>query len=164
MTDEDYMRLALEQARLTLAEREFPVGAIVVVNGEAVGVGRKSASDFHLEHAEIAAMREVFRGKQYSRTEQDIVLYTTLEPCIMCYGTALHCPIRKIVFGLDDPYGGATNHDRSALPVRHQESVPHIVGGVLQEESRALLREFLHTTDDAYWKKWDNPLIKRIME
>jgi len=163
MSDEAFMRLALEQAKLTLAENEFPVGAVVVAEGKVIGRGRKSSSDFHLGHAETAAIQQALQGKRYTRKD-DLVLYTTLEPCTMCYGTMLHCPIRKVVFGLDDPWGGATQHDALALPARHREKVLEVVGGVLKEESRRLLREFLSITNDPYWKNWNNPLIKRIME
>ncbi len=163
MTDEDFMREALEQASLTLSENEFPVGAVIVLNGTIIGRGRKSSSDFHMGHAEIHALHDALYGKQYKR-EDNLAIYTTVEPCIMCYGAILNCPIQKVVYAFEDAWGGATNIDAEALPIRHHLKNPEIVRGVLRKESKELLKKFLAITNEKWWQNKENILIKSILE
>lgn len=165
MTDEDFMREALHEAELTLNENEFPVGAIVVKGDEIIGRGRKNKHDFHLGHAEVMALRNVLEGKRYKR-EDELVIYTTVEPCAMCYGTILNVPIRKIVYAFEDPFGGGAHTPEHVLPVRHRGTkYPQVVSGVLREESKKLLKQFISTTQDPFWNSHpDNPLIKKILE
>ena len=163
MSDEEYMRIALEEAQQARKENDFPVGAVVVAaNGEIIGKGRKTSSNFHLGHAEIAALEQALSNTHFSRQDK-LTLYTTLEPCVMCFGTILHCPITKVVYAVEDPYGGATNMKDSSFPVRHQDKMPKIKGNILREESLRLLKNFVETTDQKYWKNEQNPLIKMIL-
>jgi tRNA(adenine34) deaminase len=163
MNDEELMREALAEAQKTLSENEFPVGAIVVHNGTIIGRGRKIGSDYHLGHAEINALRDALGGKRYHRTDK-LSLYTTVEPCMMCFGTILTCPIDKVVYAFEDPYGGGAHVEEAALPVRHHgHKFPKIMGGILRQESKRLLKQFLTTTDQTFWKHYENPLIKLIM-
>ena len=157
------MRLALEQARQTLVESEYPVGAIVVFQGEVIGQGRKMSTDFHMGHAEMQALSNALYGKRYRR-EDELTIYTTLEPCVMCFGTILNCPVTKVVYAMEDVYGGATNIPASSLPVRHLTKKPEIVSGVLREESRTLLKNFLNVTQDPFWLNPDNPLVQEILK
>ncbi len=162
MTDEDFMRVALEQAELTLAESELPVGSVVVMDGKIIGKGRKLSSNFHLGHAEMHALQEALQGKKFFRKDNHLTLYTTLEPCVMCYGTILHCPISRVVYAFEDVYGGATNIHKPSLPTRHHSKNTEIVGGILREESKKLLKKFIETTNDPIWLNSENPLIQSI--
>lgn len=155
------MQIALAEAKYSLEDSIQPVGAVVVSNGEIVARGRKTRSNFHMGHAEMIALHNVTKDKKYSR-EDGLVLYTTIEPCIMCYGAILHCPITKVLYALEDPWGGATTIDTASLPRRHNLKIPEIVGGVLRDESKELMRQFLKVTNNEFWKREDNVFIQLI--
>jgi len=161
MTDSDFMHVALTEAKSSLDEGIQPVGAVIVSNGKIVAKGRKSTSSFHMGHAELVALFELTRDKIYSR-EDGLVLYTTIEPCIMCYGAILHCPIVKVVYALEDPWGGATKINATSLPIRHNAKNPEIVSEVLRAESKELMRQFLKVTNSPFWKREDNVFIRLI--
>jgi tRNA(adenine34) deaminase len=161
MNDEDFMRIALREAAITLKEGGQPVGAVITSNGAIIAQAHKDMSSFHMGHAEMVALSIATKGTAYTRKD-NLVLYTTLEPCIMCFGAILHCPITKVVYAFEDPWGGATTINAASLPVRHALKNPEIVGGVLREESKELMREFLDVTDSPFWQKEDNVFVKLI--
>lgn len=166
MDHEYYMTEALKEAQLALKNGMFPVGAIVVVDGEIQGRGHRDYSThFHLDHAEIIALRNALENKNYKRKENNITIYTTLEPCVMCFGTILHTPTCRIVYAAKDPYGGAvsTIHEDS-LPIRHQKKYPEIIGGILEQQSKAVLKQFIETTDEAFWKDQTNRLVQYLFK
>jgi tRNA(adenine34) deaminase len=131
MTQEDFMRRALELARRAQEEGEVPVGSVVVVGDEIVGQGWNrpiSASD-PTAHAEIQAMRAAARKlKNYRLT--GATLYVTLEPCDMCLGAMFHARISRVIFGATDP-------KKQVL-----KSQVALEGGVLAQECGALLSSF----------------------
>ena len=131
MTDEDYMRRALELARRAEEEGEVPIGAVVVSGGRIIGEGWNrpiSASD-PTAHAELEAMRAASRAaKNYRLT--GATLYVTLEPCDMCVGAMFHARIARAVYGATDP---------KKLVLKNQV-VLH--GGVLAPECGAVLSSF----------------------
>ena len=131
MTDEDFMRRALERARQAQAQDEVPVGAVVVLDGKIVGEGWNrpiSASD-PTAHAEIEALRAAARSLKNDR-RPGAILYVTLEPCDMCLGAMFHARIGRAVFGATDP-------KKKVL-----KSQTRVEGGVLAEECGALLSGF----------------------
>lgn len=104
------MREALKLAARAEVEGEVPVGAVVVRAGEVVGrgwngpVGRNDPT----AHAEMAAIREAAaRLGNYRLDGCD--LYVTLEPCVMCAGGLVHARVSKVVYGCEDPKGGAVD-------------------------------------------------------
>ena len=131
MTDEDYMRRALELARQAQSEGEVPIGAVLVHEGNIIGEGWNrpiSASD-PTAHAEIQAMRSASLSlKNYRLT--GTTLYVTLEPCDMCVGAMFHARIARAVFGAKDP---------KKLVLKNQVA---LTGGVLAAECGALLSRF----------------------
>ncbi len=142
-SDEVWMAQALEQAHLAAREGEVPVGAVVVKNGEIIGRGfnRPIGSHDPSAHAEIQALRDASRCLgNYRLTDCD--LYVTLEPCAMCSGAIFHARIRHVVYGAPDPKtgvaGSVTNLYESPQLNHHAD----IRGGVLAEESAALLQSF----------------------
>lgn len=143
MNDADYMGLALREARTAAAEGEVPVGAVVVHQGRVVGLGRNAPIAFHdpTAHAEIVALRAAAQALGNYRLE-DCELYVTLEPCAMCCGAMLHARLKRVVFGAADPKTGAAG---SVLNLFAEERLNHrteVQGGVLADESSALLRDF----------------------
>jgi tRNA(adenine34) deaminase len=131
MTDEIFMRRALDLARRAEAEGEVPVGAVVVLEGKIVGEGwnRPVAASDPTAHAEIQALRSASLAlKNYRLTGAS--LYVTLEPCDMCVGAMFHARIARAVFGAMDP---------KKLILK---SNVQLAGGVLAQECGALLSKF----------------------
>ena len=131
MTDEQFMRRALQLARRAEEEGEVPIGAVVVVNGEVVGEGwnRPIAAVDPTAHAEIQALRAAAKKLgNYRLTGAD--LYVTLEPCDMCVGAMFHARLARVVFGTRDP---------KKLVLKNQVATE---GGVLAEECGAILSRF----------------------
>ncbi len=137
------MEAALAEARCAGAAGEVPIGAIVALDGEIVGRGfnQPIASTDPTAHAEIVAIRAAAsRVGNYRLT--GAVLCVTIEPCLMCVGALVHARIGTLVYGAAEPRTGAV-----ASTVRGGELAGHnhrfeIVGGVREEECRALMQEF----------------------
>ena len=116
MSDENYMRIALELAREAETAGEVPVGAVIVTDGEVIGRGRNSPIERSdpTAHAEILALREAGAAAGNYRLE-GAILYTTLEPCVMCAGALVAARIAKVVFGARDlRFGGVRSKFRLA--------------------------------------------------
>jgi tRNA(Arg) A34 adenosine deaminase TadA len=143
--DLSYMRIALDAAQAAADAGETPVGAVVVdpATGEVVAVGANQPIGAHdpTAHAEIVALRAAAQALGNYRLT-DLTLVVTLEPCAMCAGAISHARIGRVVFGAEDPKGGAVVHGPRFFdqPTCHWR--PAIEGGVLAEESAALLRGF----------------------
>jgi len=142
-SDEDYMRAALELAAEAASSCEVPVGAVVVCEGRIIGRGCNAPIGLHdpTAHAEVRALREAGAALGNYRLP-GCTLYVTLEPCVMCAGAIQHARLPRVVFGAPDPKTGACGSvvDLFAEPrLNHHATV---TGGVMQEESVALLRAF----------------------
>ena len=142
MTDEYFMRLALEEAKLSADELEVPVGAVIVRNGEVVSTGRnrRETNKSALAHAEIEAIDracEKLGGWRLWECE----MYVTLEPCPMCTGAIINSRIKRLVYGADDLKAGSCGSviNLFDLPYNHR---PEVVRGVLKDECSSLLSEF----------------------
>lgn len=139
------MRMALGLAQAAADAGETPVGALIVDEsaGEVVaqGANRPIASHDPTAHAEIAALRAAGETMGNYRLT-GLTLYVTLEPCAMCAGAVSHARIGRVVFGADDPKGGGVIHGARVFdqPTCHWR--PVVEGGLLAEESAALLRAF----------------------
>jgi len=143
VTDEKYMRMALDLAREAEAAGEVPVGAVVVLAGEIAGRGRNSPIERSdpTAHAEILALREACAAAGNYRLE-GAILYTTLEPCVMCAGAMVTARIATVVFGARDlRFGGV----RSKFRLADAEVLNHrleIEEGVLGAECAELMLRF----------------------
>ncbi len=138
----DFMQRAIELARISAAEGEVPVGAVVVKNGVIVGEGRnrRELGKNALFHAEIQAIDEACGALGGWRLwECDI--YVTLEPCPMCAGAIINSRIKRVFFGARDPKAGSFGSvaDFNALAYNHK---PEVNGGICGEECAALLTDF----------------------
>ena len=137
------MRRALALAQEAARDGEVPVGAVVVVNGEVVGEGHNrpiSTSD-PTAHAEIVALRDAAaRLKNYRLSGATLVV--TVEPCLMCVGAMVHARIGTVVYGTPEPRTGALG---SATAAHETPGLNHrlaVVGGVLEDDCRALMQDF----------------------
>ena len=108
MTDEDWMREALAEAREAESRGEVPVGAVLVRKGECMARGgnRTIEECDPTAHAEIVALRAAAREARNHRLE-GMTLYVTVEPCAMCAGAIVQARVDRVVYGADDPKGGA---------------------------------------------------------
>ena len=143
MDDAGWMREALAEARRAGADGEVPVGAVVVRDGAIVGRGRNRpiGSTDPTAHAEIEALRAAAINLGNYRLP-GAVLYTTIEPCLMCAGALVHARVARLVYGAAEPKAGAV---ASAAQVLGEPWINHrieVVGGVLAEQCAALLVRF----------------------
>ena len=142
MEHEEYMRQALELARLAMAEGEVPVGCVIVRDGAVVGRGRnrRETAQTALGHAELEAIAQACRTLGGWRLA-GCALYVTLEPCPMCAGGIISARIPEIYYGAKDAGFGACGSILNLFEedFRHH---PKIMGHILEAECAALLRDF----------------------
>ena len=138
MTDEHYMKQALQQAHLALAEGEIPIGAVIVSNGHIIAKAHNLTERLHdvTAHSEILAITaasEYLGGKYLT----DCTLYVTVEPCLMCAGALGWSQISRVVYGTPDEKRGFRTYAPKALHPRCE-----VTGGVLEQECAALMKNF----------------------
>jgi tRNA(adenine34) deaminase len=143
LTDLDYMQLAIEEARASGDAGEVPIGAILVHENRILArSGNRTIRDNDpTAHAEIVVLREAAHVLANYRLS-GASLYVTLEPCSMCAGAMIQARISKLIYGADDPRGGAV---RSCFEVLSHPRLNHrveVISGVFAEESSSLLQSF----------------------
>ncbi len=144
MPDDTYfMQLALEEARASAIAGEVPIGALLVCPGAVlIRSGNHTIRDNDpTAHAEIVVIREAARVLGNYRLA-DTTLYVTLEPCAMCAGAIIQARVPRLVYGADDPKGGAF---RSCFEILTNPRLNHQVAvtpGILASESASLLQNF----------------------
>ena len=155
MNDEDYMRIALEEARLAADADEVPIGAVVVYEPIDPGTrkplaepqiiaragNRRERAKDPAGHAEFVAMLEAAKRLDVWRLS-DCTVYVTLEPCIMCAGLMHQARIRRCVYGAPDPKAGALG---TLYRINEDERLNHtfqVTPGVLEDECVSLLKGF----------------------
>ncbi|QWE05028.1 tRNA adenosine(34) deaminase TadA [Polynucleobacter sp. JS-JIR-II-50] len=141
--DQQYMRMAIEQAQLAAQSGEVPVGAVLVRDGQVISraFNKPIANHDPSAHAEMLALREATLAEKNYRIPGS-TLYVTLEPCAMCSGAMLHARIDRVVYGAPDPKTGAAGSVLdifSSKQINHQTSVE---GGIMSQECGQLLRDF----------------------
>jgi tRNA(adenine34) deaminase len=143
ISDEGFMRHALELARRAQGEGEVPVGAVVVLDEKIVGEGwnRPISGADPTAHAEMQAMRAA-AAKLRNYRLLGATLYVTLEPCAMCVGAMFHARIRRVVFGAADTKTGAAGSTVNLFDERRLNHHALVEGGVLAAECGALLSAF----------------------
>ncbi|MCL1797256.1 MAG: tRNA adenosine(34) deaminase TadA [Eggerthellaceae bacterium] len=143
MTDEEYMQLALMQAREAEKCDEVPIGAVVVCDGKVLSSAhnlRESTND-PAGHAEFIALKKAAETLGAWRLS-DCVVYVTLEPCLMCAGLMHQSRIKRCVYGAPDPKAGALGTLYSVHSDERLNHVFEVSAGVCQEECANLLSEF----------------------
>jgi tRNA(adenine34) deaminase len=143
VNDFEYMHLAIAQAQSAALRGEVPIGALVVLEDRILAAaGNRTITDCDpTAHAEIVALREAARkAGNYRLTGAS--LYVTIEPCAMCAGALVQARLARLVYGADEPKGGAI---RTCMQVLDAPALNHrveVVSGVLAEESVRLLQSF----------------------
>ncbi len=141
--DVTFMQQALEEARASAAAGEVPVGAVLVHAGQVLArAGNRTISDCDpTAHAEIVVLREAAKRLGNYRLG-GATLYVTVEPCSMCAGAMIQARVARLVYGCDDPKGGAV---RSCFEVLTDPRLNHqveVTSGILADECAALLQSF----------------------
>ena len=141
-SDEKFMHLALEQAKLAYQIGEVPVGAVVVKDGEIVGTGynRRETDKNAVAHAELLAIDDACKRLGGWRL-WECELYVTLEPCPMCAGAIINSRIKRLIYGASDKKAGSVESvvRMFDLPYNHK---PPYTAGVLEEECSQILKSF----------------------
>lgn len=157
---ESLMHEALQVAREGMEHGEVPIGS-VIADGEGNIIGRSSnqlnATQNKTAHAEIMAFADA--AGRAAIDARDLILVSTLEPCVMCTGAAMESGIDVVIYGMEAPFDGGTH--RVAAPKSPESSMPRIVGPVLEQESRALLSEWLNFNDSNQQAEFVKQLLGR---
>jgi tRNA(adenine34) deaminase len=142
-TDELFMEAALEEASAAALRGEVPVGAVAVSSGRIISraANRTILDGDPTAHAEIIALR---LAAQHLRNYRllDVSLYVTIEPCAMCAGAMIQARIARLVYGADDPKGGAVRSCFSVLDHPRLNHGVEVTSGVLAEAAATLLKDF----------------------
>lgn len=137
-----FMQKALELAKISAAEGEVPVGAVIVKGDEIVGTGRnrREYGKNALYHAEIEAIDNACKTLGGWRL-WECDMYVTLEPCPMCAGAIINSRIKTVYYGASDLKAGSFGSvvDFNSLPYNHK---PEIVSGVMEDEAKEVLSSF----------------------
>jgi tRNA(adenine34) deaminase len=150
--DAQFMQAALAEARLALAEGEFPVGCVLAADGQILAQGHRrnsgSASRNELDHAEVVTLRGLLAARPKLNCDK-ITCYSTLEPCLMCYSTLLLSGVRRFVWAYEDVMGGGTSVPLAQLAPLYQKMQIELVPSLLRSESIALFAQFFQ--NHSYW-------------
>jgi tRNA(adenine34) deaminase len=135
------MQLALQQAELAAANEEVPVGAVLVCDNQIIAKAYNTCVRNHnsLQHAEILVLHQAMHALETPYLT-DCDLYVTLEPCPMCAASIAQARIRKLIFGAYDIKSGGVEHGAKIFLHTHHQ--PQVIGGVMELESQALLKDF----------------------
>lgn len=141
--DEEFMKLALDQAMCAAKLDEVPVGAVIVKEQKVISLGynQRESSNNALAHAEIIAINSACQALKTWRL-LNCTIYITMEPCPMCMGAILNARISRLVFGCYDLKNGCCGSvvDFEKLGFTHKKIA--VLGGVMQQEASTLLSEF----------------------
>lgn len=111
MNNEEYMKIAIEEAKKSLKKSDIPVGAIIVKDGNIIAKSYNKCEKKNTihSHAEINCINKAIKkiGNQYL---DDCIMYVTMEPCLMCYGAITRTNIKKIVYGIPNEKSGFTKN------------------------------------------------------
>jgi len=155
MNYEHFMGKALDQAKKALSAGEFPVGCVMVHQDKILATGSRkgTAGDFpnEVEHAEMIALKRLIDLK-VNTDKNRIVLFTTLEPCLMCLGALILSGIREIVYAYEDVMGGGTRCDLTKLSPLYKNHRISIVPNILRKESLKLFKAFFQNPENSYWR------------
>jgi tRNA(adenine34) deaminase len=155
MNHEYYMQKALDRAQKALNAGEFPVGCVMIYQGDILVAGSRTGTTEgavnEIDHAEMVALRRLARMKDNIDPSR-ITLYCTLEPCLMCFGALILSGIRHIVYAYEDMMGGGTTCDLTKLPPLYNRHPVSVMPHVLRSESLELFKTFFANPKNRYWQ------------
>ena len=141
--DEEWMRIAIQEARLAMVENEIPVGAVLVKNDKLLAQAHNQPINKNdpTAHAEIQLLRKAGKQQENYRLGGS-TLYVTLEPCAMCFGAMIHARIERLVFGTYDPKTGVCVSRCNLNNADFNNHKIKITSGILEKECSELLKRF----------------------
>jgi tRNA(adenine34) deaminase len=162
-----YMHRAIMMAAKGMNNGELPIGALIVhdENILAENYSQEQTQQRRIVHAEFLVLNAVDQLKPSSVERSEMVLFTTLEPCIMCLGAAMTFGIRTIYYALESPIDGASKlipHYFANEEYHLGYSIPIIQGGILREKSIELFRQYvtIHPNDGTV--QWIKMLLETV--
>ena len=143
MKKEFLMREALVQAKKALKKGEVPIGAVVVLGDKIIGRGYNQPITMKdpTAHAEIIALKEASNRLENYRLNEAII-YTTLEPCLMCVGALVHARIKKVIFAAQDTKSGVVVNNGGLIQSEFLNHKVSFEGGILEKQASKLLKDF----------------------
>ncbi len=143
MDKNSFMEEALIEAKKALKKGEVPVGAVVVLEENIIGRGYNQpiTKNDPTAHAEIMALRDAAMNLKNYRLK-DTLVYTTLEPCLMCAGALVHARIKKLIYSASDPKSGVIESNGNLMQSAFLNHKISYEGGILKEESSEILKNF----------------------
>ena len=150
---EHYMDAALDEARAALVAGEFPVGCVFVADGAIVARGHRENSGEdgrnEIDHAEVLTLRHLLAIRP-AIDPGAVTVYSTMEPCLMCFSTLLLSGVRNFVWAYEDVMGGGTNLPLSMLNPLYRGMEVHLLDQVRRDESLRLFQQFFRS--GSYWQ------------
>lgn len=143
MNHEFFMHEALVEARKAYAKNEVPIGAIIVLDGEIIARAHnlRETMQTTCSHAETLAISLANEKTGFWRLD-GAILYTTVEPCMMCAGVIVQARIKTVVFGAKDEKAGCAGTIFNLLEEERFNHQCEVMSGVLENECRGILQEF----------------------
>ena len=165
MDYEFFMSAALAEAQKALVAGEFPVGCVLVSDNRIVASGSRTGTvgdgKNEIDHAEMVALRQLMQSDQ-GPAPSSLSAFSTMEPCLMCFGGLLINNVTEIVYAYEDAMGGATSCRLSDLGPLYRYNDLKIRPHVMRSESLALFKEFFAKPENAYWR--DSLLARYTLE
>lgn len=149
------MGAALDEARQAFTAGEFPVGCVVATRrGRIVARGRRfnSREGGEIDHAEVVAVRSLLADPGRCPNPAELIVYATMEPCLMCFSTLILNGFRTIVYAYEDVMGGGTGLDLRSLPPLYAAMSVEVIGGICRTDSLALFQRFFREDPHGYWR------------
>ncbi len=149
------MRIALEEAKEAFSAGEFPVGCVFVYNEKIISCGKRTHSAVkinELDHAEMVALRNLYRKDTTDIQMSEITVYSTMEPCLMCFSTLIVNGFRNFVYSYEDVMGGGTNLPIPLLSPLYKDAQLTIIPDVLRPCSLELFKMFFSNPENTYLK------------
>jgi len=141
--DEQWMKIAIDEAHLAIDKNEVPVGAVLIQNNKLIAQAhnRPIINNDPTAHAEIEVLREA-GAKLHNYRLPKTTLYVTLEPCAMCIGAMVHARIERVVFGASDFKSGVCGSSANLLSESFFNHMIKVSGGVLERDCQKILKSF----------------------
>ena len=144
MNDKDYIKECLNLAKQAKVKNEIPIGALIIQDGVVISKSHNLSisNNDPTAHAEINAIRDACKKINNYRLS-NAVLYTTLEPCIMCIGAICEARINKVVFGAYSNIKTDTNENFKFIKKKYNlDHTPEFFGGILEKECTLIIKDF----------------------
>ncbi|MEE4240411.1 MAG: nucleoside deaminase [Desulfopila sp.] len=148
---EEMMKKALDEARLALENGDFPVGCVIADSAGYICSGRRenSRANNEIDHAEIVALRKLYQ-RYREGLPADLRVYSTMEPCLMCFSTLILSNVTTIVYAYEDVMGGGTDLELSRLKPLYSSMNITIIRDVLRDDSLELFKKFFNDEKNTY--------------